>query len=94
MAEKSNPILEEVLKILIAIVAIAATLPEAEREILTRRVLDKAWTLLNRCARWLGGKSMLIELRTGRQNYHLPLLCSRIRDWTGVMYERSKDKIL
>jgi hypothetical protein len=28
------------------------------------------------------------------ENYHLPLLCSRVRDWTLTMYEKSKAKIL
>jgi hypothetical protein len=92
--QPKNPILEAVIQV----VALGATavmmLPEAEQEILKRRLLDKAWICLNRCARWLGGKSMQQELRTGVQNYHLPLLVSRIRDWTLMMYEKSKAKIL
>jgi hypothetical protein len=95
MAEpKSNPILEAVMQVLLAVVTIMITLPEAEREIVKRRLLDKTWMFLNRVAQWLGGRSMNLELHTGMQNYHLPLLCSRIRDWTGVLYERSKAKIL
>lgn len=95
MAEpKQNPVLDAVMQIILVAATIMLTLPEAERAILTRRLLDKSWTLLNRVARWLGNKSMTAELRTGQQNYHLPLLCSRMRDWTGVLYERSKAKIL
>lgn len=66
MAEpKSNPVLEAVMQLLLAAAAVALTLPQAEREILKRRVLDKAWTLANRVAQWLAGRSMTLELRTG-----------------------------
>jgi hypothetical protein len=90
----SRPILEAIMKILVIVVAIMVTVPEAEREILKRQALDKTWKYLNRASRWLGTKSMTMELRTGMQTYHLPLLISRLRDYCGVMYEKSKAKIL
>jgi hypothetical protein len=95
MAEpKSSPVLEAVMQVLMVTATLILTLPEAEREILKRKLLDKTWTLLNRCARWFAGRSMTIELSTGVENYRLPLLCSRIRDFTGKMYEKSKAKII
>lgn len=92
MAEKSG--LEVLAQLVAASACLIGALPEAEREILKRRILDKAWVTLNASARWLGGKSMTLELRTGVQNYHLPLLVSRVRDWTLMTYEKSKAKYL
>jgi hypothetical protein len=93
MAEQKSG-LEVLAQLIAAAACLISTLPEAEREILKRRALDKAFIYLNTTARWLAAKSMTQELRTGVENYHLPLLCSRVRDWTLTMYEKSKAKIL